>query len=326
MLCMISEQNNPYFNLAIEEYFLKNSNDEMFILYVNNPSIIVGKHQNLLSEINTSWAREHNIILARRISGGGTVYQDNGNLNFSFITNCQNLETISYKRITMPIVMTLKTLGINAEFSGRNDLLIDNRKISGNAMHIYKSRVLSHGTLLFNTDLNNLSSSLKNRMDRYIDKSIKSIPSPVANISEYLPKAMTMNQFIDIIHYETCKYLPSPSQFKLNESDKFEIDKLSLEKYSTWNWIFGYSPNYVFKNEIMLDGQSTKFQIKVESGVIKNCSLEDPDQTNEVNSFISKSLVDSRHEYQTLFELFSKYNSINLISGISVEEFCSQLF
>ena len=210
MLCLISQQNDPYFNLAAEEHFLKSTDDELFILYINNPAIVAGKHQNLSGEINAAWAREHKITLARRISGGGTVYQDQGNLNFSFISNCPNLEEISYKRFTNPIMLALKSLGINAEYSGRNDLLIGAGKISGNAMHIYKKRVLCHGTLLFNSELNNLSSALKNKPESYIDKSIKSIPSRVVNISQYLLTTMTMNEFTNIMFEETCKHLNSP--------------------------------------------------------------------------------------------------------------------
>jgi lipoate---protein ligase len=235
MLCMMSQQNDTYFNLATEEYFLKSADDELFLLYINDPSIVAGKHQNLLGEINMKWARENKITLARRLSGGGTVYQDHGNLNFSFISNCPNLEKINYKRFTYPIVLALKSLGINAEYSGRNDLLIDDRKISGNAMHIYKKRVICHGTLLFNSELKNLSSALKNNPDKYIDKSIKSISSKVVNISEYLPQPMSMNEFANTIFEETCKHLDSPSPYSFNESDKYEIDRLSKEKYSTWD-------------------------------------------------------------------------------------------
>ena len=159
MRCFISQNNDPFFNLAAEEYFLKSTEEEFFVLYINKPSIIAGKHQNILGEIDAQWAREHNIILARRLSGGGTVYEDDGNLNFSFICNCPNLEEISYKRFTYPIILALSSLGIIAEYSGRNDLLLVNRKISGNAMHIYKKRVICHGTLLFNTELKNLSAA-----------------------------------------------------------------------------------------------------------------------------------------------------------------------
>jgi lipoate---protein ligase len=325
MLCLISQHSDPYFNLAAEEYFLKNTDEELFMLYINDLSIVAGKHQNILGEINLKWARNHNVILARRLTGGGTVYQDHGNLNFSFISDCPNLENISYQRFTLPIVMALKSFGIGAEYSGRNDLLLEKRKISGNAMHIHKNRVLSHGTLLFNTDLNNLSSALKNAPKKYIDKSIKSIPSKVVNISEYLPRPLTMTEFAQNIFKETCKHIASPRNYILSESDISEIERISKEKYSTWNWIFGYSPKYVFRNAIMLNEKSINFQIIVEKGVIKRYSLENGSANTAITTLFS-SLINVKHDYRELVELFSRIDLNDLISGFSIEEFCYQFF
>jgi len=195
MRFLFSTSNNPYFNLSTEEYFLKNSKEEMFFLYINEPCIVVGKHQNLLSEINLQFVLENNIKLSRRISGGGTVYQDLNNLNFSYIHNCANIEQINYKKFTYPILESLRDMGLNVEFSDRNDLIIDTKKISGNAMHIFKTRVLSHGTLLFNTNLNQLSAALKNNPQKYIDKSIKSVRSKVTNISNYLNDPKSTDEF-----------------------------------------------------------------------------------------------------------------------------------
>ena len=326
MLCFISQQNDPYLNLAAEEYFLKSTDEEVFMLYINNPSIVAGKHQNILSEINAAWAREHNIILARRLSGGGTVYHDQGNLNFSFITNCPNLEEISYKRFTYPIVQALKSLGVNVEYSGKNDLLLNERKISGNAMHVFKKRVLCHGTLLFNTELKNLSIALKNSPEKYIDKAIKSVPSKVVNISDCLPKAMSMNDFTSIIFKETCKNLKSPTPYKLDESDKSEIERLSKEKFSTWDWIFGYSPKYIFRNKLTLFDQAVEFEINVEKGIIRNYNLGGNDKINGDITFIFNHLLNEKHDVSTLLSLFKKEVRMYNSRGFSAIDFCNQLF
>ena len=326
MRCMISQHNDPYFNLAAEEYFLKSTEEDLFILYINNPSIIVGKHQNLLGEINLVYARENNFILARRLSGGGTVYQDQGNLNFSFISNYTSPKEISYRRFSYPIVCALKSIGINAEYSDRNDLLLENKKISGNAMHIYKNRVLCHGTLLFRTELKNLATALKNNTDRYIDKSIKSIPSKVVNIAEYLPTTMNMNTFIHIIFEETCKYLNSPASYTISESDKLQIDLLKREKYSTWDWIMGYSPKYVFRNEIRLYGQSVKFEILVEKGIIKSYNFEERHQINKYNIHVFNQLINIKHDYQSLLDLFNNASDKTALSDFSTKDFCNHLF
>lgn len=326
MLCLVSQSTDPYFNLAAEEYFLKYTNEELFMLYVNQPSIVVGKHQNLLSEINLSWARENKVHLARRITGGGTVYHDPGNLNFSFVTVCPNLENISYKRFTLPIVLTINALGIDAKYSGRNDLLVGDRKISGNAMHIYKNRVLTHGTLLYKSDLHDLSSALRNHPERYIDKSIKSITSPVVNISEYFVPPLSMEEFVQSVFDETCKHLDSPIYYTLSSSDIDKIERLSQEKFTAWDWIYGYSPKYVFKNEIVLSGQSVNFQLSVEKGLIKNYSLNGDKKPVKQIMMIFDSLINAKHDYQTLLNLFYSYNPTNLISGLSVKDFCDQFF
>lgn len=326
MLCLISQRNDPYFNLAAEEYLLKNIEEELFMLYINRPSIVAGKHQNLLGEINSAWARKNNITLARRLSGGGTVYQDHGNLNFSFISNCPNLEEISYKRFTRPILLALKSLGLDVEYSGRNDLLLQSRKISGNAMHIFKKRVLCHGTLLFNAELKNLSSALNNKPVRYIDKSIKSISSKVVNISEYLPKTMTMNEFTTNIFEETCKNINSPTLYSLNVSDIDEISKLANEKYSSWDWIYGYSPKYVFRNELFLNSQSVKIELFVEKGIIKSYNMEEKDKLNGDITSLFNQLINAKHGFHPLMEKLSENTLMNSIPGFSAEDFCNQLF
>ncbi len=326
MLCLVSQSNDPYFNLATEEHFLKNTDEELFMLYVNKPSIISGKHQNILGEINLPWAIENNIVLARRLSGGGTVYHDNGNLNFSFIFNCPNLENISYRRFAVPIIQVIKYLGVESEFSGRNDLVIQNRKISGVAMHIYKKRVLYHGTLLYHSDLKNLSAALNNHPERYIDKSIKSIPSGVINISDFLNPHLTMTEFIQKVFAETRKHLDHTVIYALKKSDIDEIEKLSHEKYSTWKWIFGYSPSYILQNEIELGGQSVKFQLNIEKGLITSYNLDEDKNPDKQVYTTFDSLLNVEHDYPTLLRLFSNYNLINLLSGLTVEKFCYEFF
>lgn len=326
MLCLVSQSNDPYFNLATEEYMLKNSNDELFMLYVNNPSVVAGKHQNILSEINMPWILENNFFLARRITGGGTVYHDHGNLNFSFIFYCPNIEKIRYERFTLPIVQALNSLGIKAKFSGRNDLVIESYKVSGNAMHIYKNRVLSHGTLLYKSDLHNLSSALKNHPERYIDKSIKSIHSHVANISDYLFPPLSMDEFVTRVFGETCNHLVSPRTYTLNPSDTNEIEKLASEKFAAWDWIYGYSPKYIFENEIEFNGQSVHFQLNVEKGLIKNYDLKEDKNPDLQFKKIFDSLINVRHDYLALFEHFSEFKPADMKSHASVEEFCWHFF
>ena len=188
---------NPQINLAIEEYVLRNlGEDESYLLfYINEPSIIIGKNQNTIEEINTDYVESKGIKVVRRLSGGGAVYHDFGNLNFSFITKDDGDSFHNFKKFTEPVVQALKKMGINAELSGRNDLMVEGRKISGNAQFSTKGKMFSHGTLLFNSEMDHIVSALKVRKDKIESKGIKSVRSRVANISEFLHEPMTMEQF-----------------------------------------------------------------------------------------------------------------------------------
>ena len=183
MLCIKNDNTNPYFNLAAEEYVLRNFKENCFMLWRNRPSIIVGKHQNTLAEINVDYVKEKNIDVVRRLSGGGAVFHDLGNLNFTFIKNAEKEEAlVDFKKYVEPVLEVLQHLGVNAKFEGRNDIMIDGKKISGNAEHVFKKRVLHHGTLLFSSQMADLSNALKVNPLKYQDKGGKSVRSRVTNL------------------------------------------------------------------------------------------------------------------------------------------------
>jgi lipoate---protein ligase len=326
MRSLFSTSNNPYFNLAAEEYFLKNSKEEMFILYINEPCIVVGKHQNLLSEINLQFVLENNIKLARRISGGGTVYQDLKNLNFCYLNNCENQEQINFKKFTYPVLESLRELGLNVVLSDRNDLTIDAKKVSGNAMHIFKNRVLSHGTLLFNTDLNHLSAALENNSLKYIDKSIKSVRSKVTNISNYLNYTKSIDEFS--LHFfqniieKSDIYTIKP----ITESETESINQISKQKFETWEWVYGYSPKYIYRNSFPLSDRMVEFELLVEKGIIRNV-ISNIDQTeNVIYRSAFDILLNAKHDYHQISDLLTEYFVTNNISKFNVPEFCRILF
>lgn len=269
------------------------------MLYVNDPSVVVGKHQNLLKEINAQWCYKHNIKLARRLSGGGTVFQDSGNINFSFIKNSPNPEKLNYQKFTYPIVDALVSMDLDVQYSDRNDILLKGSKISGNAMHISKNRALCHGTLLFNSDLKDLSSSLKNKTDHYIDKSINSVPSPVINISEFLTESLTKDIFIEKLFQCVIATLESPKVHPLINTEINEIDKLVKEKYSAWDWIYGYSPKYLFRNQLNLNNEIVEIELVVEKGIIIGINSNNKD----IKNLLSKYLVNVKHDYSSIKEI-----------------------
>ena len=196
MRYIYNDSTEPYFNLALEEYFLKQTDEEYFILWRNEPCIVVGKNQNTLSEIHLEFVKERNIKVVRRLTGGGAVFHDLGNINFTFIVNDESSFN-DFKGFVAPIIGTLKTLGIDAEFSGRNDMLIEGKKFSGNAQCKHKSRVMHHGTLLFSSNMNDLSGALKPKDIKFSDKSVKSVASRVTNISEHLENKLSVLEFKD---------------------------------------------------------------------------------------------------------------------------------
>jgi len=328
MRCFISNSHNPWKNLAIEEYFLRNSTEEIFLLYINDPCIVIGKHQNLYAEINHAFLKNNKIKLARRISGGGTVYQDSQNLNFSFINNCKNLEQISFSKFTLPILHSLIHLGIDASFTERNDIVINGSKVSGNAMHIYKTRVLSHGTLLFNTNLNQLSDSLRNVSSKYTDKSIKSVKSKVTNISNYLNLSKTMEEFtIDIFNYvinNSNSSIPYIKQLSTNED--ILIEELAQNKFESWEWIYGYSPRYLFKNHIEISGDFIFFELTIERGIIVNAQILAEINKNPLLNHALKSIINARHDFETIFHLLHNDDITNNTTKFDISEFCNRLF
>lgn len=266
---------DPRINLAIEEYCLKNLDpDQTYLLfYINEPSIIIGKNQNTIEEINTKYVEDQGLHVVRRLSGGGAVYHDLGNLNFSFITKDDGDSFHNFKKFTEPVTRALKRLGVDAELSGRNDILAEGRKISGNAQFSTRGRMFSHGTLLFDSEMENVVSALKVKKDKIESKGIKSIRSRVANISEFLEEKITIEQFREIILryiFDTDGEIP---QYKLTESDWEKITELSKERYQNWNWNYGKSPAFNLQHSNRFPIGQIDVRLEVHKGRIENCKI-----------------------------------------------------
>ena len=324
MLLINNTNTNAYFNLAMEEYFLKNTNEDIFLLWQNENSIIVSKNQNTLSEINYDYVKENNIKVVRRLSGGGAVFHDLGNINFTFIS-CNDNSFSDFKKFTMPIVEALKELNVHAEFSGRNDLLIDGQKFSGNAQYNYKNKVMHHGTLLFSSEINDLSNALKVKPSKFQGKSVKSVKSRVTNISSHLDKKMTVLEFKDYLMDFINKRDENSHFYELNDKDVESINKLVEEKYSTWEWNFGYSPKYSLYNEVKYPGGNLEFSLDVHDGLIKDIKFFGDFFGKEDISFIENKLRNVKHnEYSIKSALedvdinnyFLNCNIDILVSGI----------
>ena len=324
-LCINQPNSDPYFNLAAEEYFLKNFQEDFFMLWRSRPSVVVGKHQNALAEINHEFVRRNQIPVARRLSGGGTVFHDAGNVNFTFIRNVKDISEVNFKVFTVPVIEALKKLDVDAYTTGRNDLLIDGKKISGNAEHVHRNRVLHHGTLLFDSHLEALKGALKVDLSKFEDKAVQSNRSEVTNIANYLPKPISVEEFTDFLFGEISQNYPEFQVYELTPEDIRAIEKLSIEKYQTWDWIFGYSPRYSFTNTLNTSNGAISISLLVEKGHIAEASISGAIPA-ELSQKTVVSLVGCRHDQDAIKTALFRLNEEFQRGGILEEQLINLMF
>lgn len=266
---------DPALNLALEEYILRKlpAEHDYLLFYINEPSIIIGKNQNTAEEVNTDYVREHGIHVVRRLSGGGAVYHDLGNLNFSFITRDDGQSFHNFRKFTAPVVEALRKLGVDAELSGRNDILVGERKISGNAQFSTGGRMFSHGTLLFDSHMEDVASALKANPLKFESKATKSVRSRVANISEFLREPMTIEQFKRFV-LDSIFGGGEIQEFKLSEADWAAVRELADSRYRSWDWNYGLSPAFNVQQIRRLEGAGTfDVRLNVEKGEIREAAI-----------------------------------------------------
>ena len=241
--------------------------------------------------------RENLIPVARRLSGGGTVFHDPGNVNFTFIRNVKDISEVNFKVFTVPVVEALKKLGVEAYTTGRNDLLIDGKKISGNAEHVHKNRVLHHGTLLFDSHLEALKGVLKVDLSKFEDKAVQSNRSEVTNIADYLSNPISVEEFTNFLFDEICGTYPDFQVYEPTLEDIAAIEKLSAEKYQTWDWIFGYSPRYRFTNTVKTPNGEISVSLLVEKGRIAEATFSG-EISKEIALKLVETLIGCRHDLE----------------------------
>jgi len=326
MLCILNNSTEPYFNLAAEEYFFNNFSENIFMLWRNSPAIIVGKHQNTLAEINYDYVKENNIKVVRRMTGGGAVFHDLGNINFTFIETGESEKLVDFRKYVQPILDILLKLGVNAKFEGRNDLTIDGKKFSGNAEHVYKNRILHHGTILFSAKMSDLSQALNVKDVKYTDKAVKSVRSRVTNVSEHLQTPLTVLEFINLVFNHILEMYEDAKIYEITEEDIKKINELVEKKYSTWEWNFGYSPEYNFSKSVRTEGGTLEVAMFVENGVIQRLRFYGDFFTHKDITEIEEAFVSIPHKEEEIKQVLSRYNLDDYFFNINQNDILSAMF
>lgn len=320
MLIIRNNSTDPYFNLAAEQYLIDNCDREVFMLWRNDKTVVIGNNQNAYAEIDNEYARSHGISVSRRLTGGGAVFHDLGNVNFSFIMP-KTEEGIDFAKYTAPIIDRLRSLGANAELSGRNDILIDGKKVSGNAQCVRNGKVLHHGTLLYSADLSDVAGVLKVDPSKFEGKGIKSVRSRVANIKELRSTDMDVLEFIDWLEagFEGEKRDFTPDEIKA-------ITKLRNEKFASWDWIWGRSKEYTLTAKERFSYGTVEAYVDTAHGIIKEVRfMGDFFGVGDISE-LENALVGIRYEYADVMAKLSDCEVPRYVFGALPEDISKLLF
>ena len=316
---------DPFYNLAFEEYVLAHRIErDYLILWQNDNTVVIGRNQNAEEEIDRAFVEAHGVRVVRRTTGGGAVYHDLGNLNYSFITDAGEAENLTMGRFTKPVTSALQGLGLRAEASGRNDILVEGRKVSGTAQRLLNSRILHHGTLLFDTDPDMVAGALRADPEKFRSKSSKSVRSRVGNIRDFLREDMDLPAF-----WEYLKTTLAGAGFvdgALTAEELEGVEVLKREKYDTWEWNFGRSPAYDMINKRRWDGGSLEVRVSIKEGRLTDIRFR--------GDFLSRCPLDSLTEAlrgapfrrEDVTGVLARFPLGDFFGGISEEEILETLF
>lgn len=316
---------DPCVNLAMEEYVLTHRMEgDWLMLWQNANTVVIGLNQNAAEEIDRDYVEKNHVTVVRRTTGGGAVYHDLGNLNYSFITDLGKPGELSIQRFTEPVCRALKSMGLDAQTSGRNDILIDGKKVSGVAQRIYKNRVLHHGTLLFDSDLSVVAAALKPSPVKFSSKSTKSVRSRVTNIRGLLPEDMNMEQFWQGLMVELSG--EDIQQVRLTDEEMNQVYRQAEEKYRSWDWTYGRSPRYSITNIRRFDGGTVELGIEVKEGRICKVSFLGDFMATEPNTPLEEAMVGLPFEKEAVAGLLQTMDMGRMFGAITAENLLELMF
>lgn len=328
MIFVPNELTDPRINLAIETFLLQEmkTDEPILLFYINEPSIIIGRNQNTIEEINKDYVDEKGIHVVRRFSGGGAVYHDFGNLNFSFIMPDDGNSFRDFEKLTKPIVDALNEMGVEgARLKGRNDLVIDDMKFSGNAMYATNGRMFAHGTIMFDSDINEVVNALKVRKDKIESKGIKSIRSRVTNIKPFLPEykqGMTTKEFRQEILLKIfgVDSVADVKTYELTDEDWQKVKEISQRYYANWDWNYGKSPEFDIERRKRFPIGSIEVRLNVKEGKITAAKIYgDFFGLGEIKD-VEEALVGTKYEKAALKEVVDQIDVKKYFGNIETED------
>jgi len=321
-----SNSTDPYYNLALEQHVFDklDRSHSYFMLWQNDNAIIVGKHQNTIEEINAAYVKEKGITVARRLSGGGAVYHDLGNINFTFIVDDNNGKPFDFATFCVPVVQVLASMGVKAEISGRNDMTIDGKKFSGNSQYSKQGRVMHHGTILYDSDLQVVSKALNVSVDKIESKGIKSVRSRVTNVRPYVSEDIPTTDFLNALRDFMFKE-NDMQPYELTEEDERNIRQLRDEVYSRWEWNYGKSPAHTIWKARRVEGCG-KLEIFInmaKSGIIEDIAFYGDFFSNLDPAGLSAVLKGCFLEEESLRTALTGTSVGKYINNLTVNDFVS---
>ncbi len=327
MIYINNECQNPWYNLALEEYFLKDAgiNEDIVVLWQNRKAVIIGRHQNTAAQLNQKYAAEHDIDIARRMTGGGAVYHDLGNLNYTFITSYEKCETIDFREFAGPVIEALGNLGLKAELSGRNDITVNGRKISGTAQAGAGKKIMFHGTLMYDVDTETLSRVLSVDVDKIRAKGVASVKSRVGNMKDYLPA----NVGIDDIKREILNVMSSREgvrEYFLSSENRKAITELTKHKYGTEEWIFGESREGEFRSKKRFPGGEMEFVFSLNNGCIADCGINGDFLGLYGVDDVEEVLNGTLYEYEAVKNVLFEMEIADYFGSITYEQILECMF
>lgn len=317
---------NPYYNMAFDEFCLESLpiDEPVFYLWQNRPAVIVGYNQEVNTEVNLEYLKANDIALVRRVTGGGAVYHDLGNLNYTIVGRSEDLER-DYPEYASLMMKALQALGIPATLSGRNDILVGGKKVSGFAKRVCKNRLMVHGTLMFDVDLDKLTQVLNPSATKLQSKGIASVRSRVANLREYLPEIADIQAFSQRLEeILSCNY--KDAEYKLSEDDLAHIQKLTDEKFATWEWNYGHSPKATLTHSARLACGTVEVHLILKENRIASCRFGGDFLGNLPASEVEKALQGVVYEADAIRECLSQMEISHYFDGAAADDLVKLMF